>query len=138
MDINLADLREMHPRLTSQHFRGLVGHASLALERNSHKPGVKLALELQGAATYGVLSWPNAKTINIDMHDRNRVTEDGAEAVALAVAHRHHGWQVVRRVQQGNHADWLLEDSRSGRGKKLPWKSAASTKEASRGDSAAS
>jgi Mg-chelatase subunit ChlI len=47
----------------------------------------------------------------IDQHDHNRITEDGAEAVALALAHRHRAWRVIRRMQREEHADWLLEDA---------------------------
>ena len=50
----------------------------------------------------------------IDQHDYNRITEDGAEAVALALAHRHRAWCVIRRMQREEHADWLLEDTRDG------------------------
>jgi hypothetical protein len=52
----------------------------------------------------------------MEQHDCNRITEDGAEAVALALTHRHKGWRVIRRLQREEHADWLLEDTReSGR-----------------------
>ena len=51
---------------------------------------------------------------NMDQHDDNRITEDGAEAVALAVAHRYRAWRVIRRMQREEHADWLLEDAREG------------------------
>lgn len=46
-----------------------------------------------------------------DQHDRDRVTEDGAEAVALATVHRSRGWRVVRRLQRRHNADWLLEQT---------------------------
>jgi hypothetical protein len=55
-----------------------------------------------------VLLWPAADLSKMDLYDRNRITEDGAEAIALALAHQHRDLRVVRRVQQ--HADWLLED----------------------------
>jgi hypothetical protein len=42
--------------------------------------------------------------------DRNRVTEDGAEAVALTYVNAKAGWVVKRRLQQGDHADWLMEN----------------------------
>jgi hypothetical protein len=48
----------------------------------------------------------------IDQHDHNRITEDGAEAMALTLAHRHRAWRVVRRMQRRENADWLLEDAR--------------------------
>jgi hypothetical protein len=46
--------------------------------------------------------------------DRHRVTEDGAEALALALVHAARGWVVRRRLQRGDFADWLLvEPSRT-------------------------
>lgn len=42
------------------------------------------------------------------------MTEDGAEAVMLALAHRARGWRVVRRMQREEHADWLLEQQGEG------------------------
>src|SRR5207245_6631586 len=62
----------------------------------------------------GLLSWPAADLSKIDQHDHNRITEDGAEAVALALAHRHRAWRVIRRMQREEHADWLLEDTAGG------------------------
>jgi hypothetical protein len=44
------------------------------------------------------------------MLDANRVTELGAEAVALALVHETQGWIARRRLQRGDSADWLLED----------------------------
>jgi hypothetical protein len=35
MDLDLAELRTMHPRLTLNMIRELVGQAALALERNA-------------------------------------------------------------------------------------------------------
>lgn len=51
----------------------------------------------------------------IDQHDRNRVTEDGSEGVALALGHLYREWRVIRRMQREEHADWLLEDLRAGK-----------------------
>lgn len=62
----------------------------------------------------GSLFWPAADLSKIDQHDDNRITEDGAEAVVLAIAHRHRAWCVVRRMQREEHADWLLEDTAGG------------------------
>jgi hypothetical protein len=44
----------------------------------------------------------------LDLSDDKRVTEDGAEAVALAFVHACSGWTVARRIQQGGSGDWLL------------------------------
>jgi hypothetical protein len=73
---------------------------------------VRLSLDLERVLDSGFLSWPNADVGKIEQHDHNRVTEDGAEAVALALAHRHLAWRIIRRMQRGGSADWLLEDAR--------------------------
>jgi len=114
VDIDLAKLREMHARLPADLALLMVVRAALALERNAHKPGVRLSLRLEGVLGSSMLSWPGADMTKIDQHDHNRITEDGAEAVALALAHRHRAWRVIRRMQREEHADWLLEDMREG------------------------
>ncbi|NOY25306.1 MAG: hypothetical protein GXP62_05485 [Oligoflexia bacterium] len=45
----------------------------------------------------------------MDQHDDKRITEDGAEAVALALAYQARGFTVLRRMMQGEHSDWQLE-----------------------------
>lgn len=110
MDIDLRRLQEMHTRLPVDLALIMVGRAALALERNGHAPGVRMSLDVERALSNSVLSWLSADLSKIDQHDHNRITEDGAEAVALAVAHRHRAWRVVRRMQREEHADWLLED----------------------------
>jgi hypothetical protein len=114
VEIDLARLREMHTRLPIDLALIMVGRAALALERNGHVGGVPLALDLERVALKDFLSWPCAELSGIDQHDHNQITEDGAEAVALVVAHRHRGWRVVRRMQREEHADWLLENAGEG------------------------
>jgi hypothetical protein len=114
VDIDLAKLGEMHTRLPVDLAITMAGRAGLALERNAHRPGVRLSLDLERVLTNAMLSWPGADMSGIDQHDDNRITEDGAEAVALAVAHRHRAWRVIRRMQREEHADWLLEGAHEG------------------------
>jgi hypothetical protein len=114
VDINLAQLREMHTRLPTDLALVIVGRAALALERNAHASGVRVSLDLERVLSSGLLSWPGADLSTIDQHDHNRITEDGAEAVALALGHRHRAWRVIRRMQREEHADWLLEDANEG------------------------
>ena len=52
---------------------------------------------------------------DIAQHDDNRITEDAAEAVVLAIASKLRQWRVVRRMQREEFADWLLEDTTHGR-----------------------
>jgi hypothetical protein len=118
MHIDLALLKEMHAKLPADVALVLVGRAALALERNGHASGVTVSLDLEPAAMSGMLSWPGVDLTKIDQHDQNRITEDGAEAVALVLAHRHRSWRIVRRMQRGEHADWLLEHN-GDRGREL-------------------
>src|SRR5258708_5924032 len=104
----------MHARLPTDLALVMVGRAALALERNAHASGVRVSLDLERVVRSGMLSWPSADLSKIGQHDHNRITEDGPEAVALAVAHRQRAWRVIRRMQREEHADWLLEDAREG------------------------
>jgi len=101
----------MHKRLPADLAVVMVGRATLALERNSHVSGVSLSLDLERVMSTGLLSWPAADLSHLDQHDYNRITEEGAEAVVLAVAHRHRAWTIVRRLQREEYADWLLEET---------------------------
>ena len=114
MDLDLAELREMHPRLSFRRASAMVECSALALERNSHNPGVSISLDLEHVRSNGSLQWPRAGLNGIAQHDNNRITEDGAEVVALALAHRYRSWRVFRRMQREEHADWLLEDIQNG------------------------
>jgi hypothetical protein len=102
----------MHTKLPTDLALYMVGQAAMALERNGHAPGVPISLDLERVLSIGSLSWPHVDMSVIDKHDHNRITEDGAEAVALTLAHRHLAWRVVRRMQRRESADWLLEDTR--------------------------
>jgi hypothetical protein len=114
MEINLAELREMHPRLPEDRVLMMTVSAALGLQRNGHVSPVDASLEVEQVATRGMLAWPGSDLAHLEQHDFNRVTEDGAEAVVLALAHRARGWRVVRRMQRGEHADWLLEEIGEG------------------------
>lgn len=43
------------------------------------------------------------------MRDAHRITEDGADGVTLAVIGARR-WKVLRRLQRGTYADWLVAD----------------------------
>src|SRR5436305_6886887 len=114
MEIDLAKLREMHPRLPEDLALLITVRAALGLQRNGHESPVAIGLDLERVASQGSLAWLLSDLAELDQHDQNRITEDGAEAVALALAHRHRGWRVVRRLQPGEHGDWLLEQAGEG------------------------
>jgi hypothetical protein len=115
VEINLAELQAMHPRLPSVLAGLMVERAALALERNHHAPGASASWDWGKVVVNGHLVWPTPDLSAIGQHDVNRITEDGAEAVALVLVHRHTRWRVVRRLQREEYADWLLEDCSNGR-----------------------
>jgi hypothetical protein len=112
--IDLARLRDMHPLLPADMAGVMVMRAALGLQRNRHSSGVGLQMAIENRRHYCALIWPAADLGAAKQHDDKRITEDGAEAIALAVAYRTRAWRVVRRMQQGEHADWLLEDQDKG------------------------
>jgi hypothetical protein len=113
--LNLDLLYQMHPRLPADMARVMVSRAALGLGRHQHVSGVNLSLEVDVIAFGCPLLWSPTNPAEECQHDSNRITEDGAEAVALAAAHVAKEWQVVRRLQQGEHADWLLEYKAEGK-----------------------
>lgn len=109
MLIDLARLREMHPRLPGDLAVVMVTRAALGLERNGHVSEVGISLDVEQVMTAGTLAWPTVDFSRIDQHDHDRITEEGAEGIALVFAHQERGWRVVRRMQREEYADWLLE-----------------------------
>jgi len=112
--IDLSRLCDMHPRLPVDMAVLMVMRASLGLQRNKHTPGITIQLTNNRAALSHVLIWPQTDDKIAVQHDYNRITEDGAEAIALAMAHKNRVWRVVRRMQREEHADWLMEYTDNG------------------------
>lgn len=110
MKLDLNSLKQMHPLLPTSTAYDLAFKAALGMERNGHDPGVWLETSNQGSETNAELYWEKATAEDDLMVDAKRVTEDAAEAVTLAFVHQALGWQVRRRLQQGDSADWLLRD----------------------------
>jgi len=112
--VDLACLRDMHPRLPPDMAAVMVTRAALGLQRNKHSSGTALEIDIEAVVLCFILRWPDADPSTAKQHDFNRITEDGAEAIALAVAHKTKSWRVVRRMQREEYADWLLEHQESG------------------------
>jgi hypothetical protein len=93
----------------------LAHRTAVALERR-HRPGVHLTGNVQETAIDEEIHWrprtPGAATYE----DINRVTEEGAEALALALACSKAAWRIERRLQArlAEGADWLLIDPATG------------------------
>lgn len=110
MKLDLTRLGEMHPFLAKSTVSEYAYRSAIGLGRHGHKSGVQLSLSAKDRSGTSTLHWvavPIEAATQIDFH---RITEDTAEAVALAFAHVAHGWVVCRRLQRLEFADWLLVD----------------------------
>jgi hypothetical protein len=61
-----------------------------------------------GVETTAMIEWISQDLSILKSLDGNRVTEDGAEAIALVYASVEGNWVVKRRMNRGERADWLL------------------------------
>jgi len=101
----------MHPLLPASTAAEYGYRAAVGLERHDHDPGVDLAASIEGEVGGASLHWIRSPSGGVDQLDRNRITEDAAEAVALGLVHVARGWVVRRRLQRGESADWLMQDA---------------------------
>src|SRR5215207_6327381 len=93
----------------------LAHRAAVALERR-HQPGVRLTGSVRGSVIDEELRWRPRVPDGGVYEDINRVTEEGAEALGLALACSTCAWRVERRLQArlAEGADWLMIDQLSG------------------------
>ena len=99
----------MHP--------SLLGHpidfskcGGLALQRAGHTSPVRAGINHDGLEATAEIEWLSQGLSLLDVLDSNRITEEGAEAVALTYVNATAGWVVKRRLQRGESADWLLHN----------------------------
>ncbi len=104
------ELKSMHPLLPASTAAEYGYRAAAGLERHDHRPGTDLTTLIEGKTGKARLHWIRSPAGAIDQIDRNRITEDAAEAIALGLVHVARGWVVRRRLQRGESADWLLRD----------------------------
>jgi hypothetical protein len=107
MRLVLHDLCSLHPALRGYPI-DLFKYGGLALQRAGHTSPVRAGIDHNGLGSMAEIEWLSQGLALLDVLDKNRVTEDGAEAVALSYAHSKAGWVVKRRLQRGESADWLL------------------------------
>ena len=115
MKLDLDSLRQMHPLLPAATALEYAHRAAIGLQRHHHKPGVALAVELEGDHSQAELQWTACPLSDAEQLDHNRVTEDAAEAISLALVHEAKGWILRRRIQRGGVADFLLVDTNSAK-----------------------
>ena len=93
----------------------LAHRAAVALERR-HAPGVHVTGRIRDAAVDEELRWRPRTPAAAAYEDINRVTEEGAEAIGLALACSKCAWRISRRLQArlAEGADWLMVDPSTG------------------------
>jgi hypothetical protein len=111
MRLDLMQLKVMHPLLPALTAAEYAHRAAMGLERHRHESGVSLATLIESETLPASLHWLAAAFGDVDQLDRQRITEDAAEGVTLALVNVALGWVVKRRLQRGEFADWLLQDS---------------------------
>jgi len=109
MRLALADLWSMHPRLRG-HPTDYARFGALALQRAGHESPVRAIVYHGDKEITADLEWHSQDSTLLQVLDNNRITEDGAEAVALAYASSSAGWVMKRRLQRSESADWLLHN----------------------------
>src|SRR5437588_3923617 len=107
MRLVLHDLCSLHPALRGYPI-DLFKYGGLALESAGHASPARTGIDHDGVGATAEIEWLTQGLALLDVLDKNRVTEDGAEAIALSYAHSNAGWVVKRRLQRGESADWLL------------------------------
>ena len=107
MRLALHDLFSMHPKLRG-HPTDLSKFGALALQRAGHSSPVRAGVDHGGREDSADIEWLSHDSTLLQVLDEHRITEDGAEAVALAYVNATAGWVVKRRLQRWERADWLL------------------------------
>lgn len=110
MTLRLDDLYLYHAKLRG-HPTDYAKCGAISLQRSSHISPVKADIDHDGEATSTQVLWSHQDATVFDVIDSNRLTEDGAEAVALSYVHFKAAWVVKRRLQRGESADWLLNNA---------------------------
>lgn len=107
--IDLSNLDDLCADLPAESAGPLAHRAAVALERR-HKPGVQLSVTGDFTAQEDI-SWVGLPALVAQNEDQNETTRDGAMGIALALAHRHKKWRVLRRLQSSlsEGADWILQ-----------------------------
>ena len=88
----------------------LFKYGALALQRAGHASPTQSQIDHNGSRSTAVIEWLSQALTLLETLDSNRVTEDGAEAIALTYANAKAGWVVKRRLQRRESGDWLLHN----------------------------
>src|SRR5258708_39537831 len=99
MRLVLYELHIHHPMLRG-HPVDLSKYGALAFQRAHHSSPVRAEVDHDGSMATAEIEWISQSIADLDILDTNRVTEDGAEAVALMYANCRSGWVVKRRLER--------------------------------------
>ncbi len=101
----------MHPRLPATTAAEYAFRGSMALQRRHEGGNCDLDVTFYDGTPRSMaqLAWEAVSSEDLLQLDSIRITEDGAEAIALALVNVARGWRVRRRLQRGESADWLLD-----------------------------
>ena len=97
MKLALQDLLLVHAALRGhpvEHSR----YGGLALQRAGHASPATANVNDDDARASAEIEWTPESLILLDVLDANRITEEGAEAVALVYLNAKAGWVVKRRL----------------------------------------
>ncbi len=100
MRLTLQNLYLMHPTLRG-HPVDFSKFGGLALQRAGHVSPAPTNIDDDGIVLLGYIEWLTQDVELLGVLDSRRITEDGAEAIALAYANRRANWVVNLRLQQG-------------------------------------
>jgi hypothetical protein len=109
MKLSLNELCLIHAALRG-HPVDFTKCGSLALQRSGHTSPVWVRVEDDGVKAWAEIDWHSQALALLDVLDEHRITEDGAEAVAISYVNGKAGWVVKRRLQRRESADWLLRN----------------------------
>lgn len=99
MEIDLDQLGAMHPRLLHAGEADVYRRrGALALTRAKHSPGVCADVLNGDRSQQATIRWAHLAQADsaLEVIDEHRVTEDGAEGLALAFVHTLSGWMRSR------------------------------------------
>jgi len=110
MKLSLQELPSKHPLL-----RGFPNDlprcGALALQRSGHSSPTQTEVRHDGSELTAEMEWIPQSLAFLEVIDSNRLTEDGAEAIAITYANSKDGWVLKRRLQRGESADWLMQNA---------------------------
>lgn len=115
MRFDLEELRIAHPQLPQALAASMSLHVALALQRRDHASPCAITMHTGSDRHRASLHWRMRDPAAAQQIEPKRITEVGAEAVALALVSLALDWEVDRRAFDGSGADWVVTERSTGR-----------------------